>query len=212
MATSTNRDWLIPPALLLLSAVPIAAGTFRLMQLSGGTPITEANARFFSAPLPVIIHIISVTLFSVLGAFQFVGPIRTRWPMWHRNAGKLLVLAGLASALSGLWMTQFYANPPGDGIVLYYIRLVVGAGMTLSIIFGWSAILRGDVTTHSAWMIRAYALGLGAGTQVFTHLPFILMHIKWDEPLRAFLMGAGWGINWLFAEWIIRGRKRAANR
>ena len=33
---------------------------------------------------------------------------------------------------------------------------------------GFAAIRRRDIAAHRAWMIRGYALGLGAGTQVFT--------------------------------------------
>jgi hypothetical protein len=53
-------------------------------------------------------------------------------------------------------------------------------------------------------MTRAYAIGLGAGTQVLTHLPWFLLVGKPDETPRAFMMGAGWVINLAVAEWIIR--------
>ena len=57
-------------------------------------------------------------------------------------------------------------------------------------------------------MTRAYAIGLGAGTQVLTHLPwFIFATGKPGEGPRAVMMGAGWLINILFAEWIIRRRR-----
>jgi hypothetical protein len=56
-------------------------------------------------------------------------------------------------------------------------------------------------------MIRAYAIGLGAGTQVLTHLPwFLLAEGKPGEGPRAVMMGAGWLINVIVAEWIIRRR------
>jgi uncharacterized membrane protein len=207
---SSKTDWWIPAGLLLLSAVPIAAGTYRLLQLGGGAAITSENARFFSAPIPITIHIVSVSLFSVLGAFQFVEPIRSKWPSWHRGAGKWLVIAGITSALTGLWMTQFYPNPPGDGFALHLIRLVVGVAMAVSIVMGLTAIRRRDFGNHSAWMIRAYALGMGAGTQVLTHLPwFLIVGSKPTELPRAFLMGAGWAINLIIAEWILRRRRRA---
>lgn len=209
MRASNRADWLVPPALLLLSAIPIAAGVFRLTQLAGGVAVTPDNSRFFTSPLPVVIHIVSVSLFSVLGAFQFVAGIRRRWPAWHRYAGRLVAACGLSTAVSGLWMTQFYVPPPGDGIALYIIRLVVGGAMTVAIVQGVLAIRRRDIVNHSAWMIRAYALGLGAGTQVFTHLPWYLLYGKPDEPVRAVLMGAGWAINIVAAEWIIRARSKA---
>jgi hypothetical protein len=59
-------------------------------------------------------------------------------------------------------------------------------------------------------MTRAYALGLGAGTQVLTHLPwFILMSGKPGEGPRAVMMGGAWVLNALVAEWVIRRRRNA---
>ena len=40
--------------------------------------------------------------------------------------------------------------------------------MAASMVLGFAAIRRGDVTRHRGWMTRAYALALGAGTQPFT--------------------------------------------
>ena len=53
-------------------------------------------------------------------------------------------------------------------------------------------------------MIRGYAIGLGAGTQVLTHVPWFLLVGQPGEVARAVLMGAGWVINLVVAEWIIR--------
>lgn len=71
-------------ALLVLSAIPLAGGAFRLKQLTGGAEITPANARFFASPLPVELHIVSASLFAILGAFQFASSFRQRRPGWHR--------------------------------------------------------------------------------------------------------------------------------
>jgi hypothetical protein len=56
-------------------------------------------------------------------------------------------------------------------------------------------------------MMRGYAIGLGAGTQVLTHVPWFLLLGVPDEFTRALLMGAGWVINLAAAEWIIRKRR-----
>jgi hypothetical protein len=203
--TSTKSDWLIPGGLVALSLVPAIAGTVRLAQLAGGAAITPENARFFATPLPVVLHIPAVVVYSILGAFQFSPGFRRRHRPWHRAAGKVLALCGLVAALSGLWMAHFYPWPAGDGRILYVERLLVGTAMVLSIVLGLYAIKRRDFVAHGAWMIRAYAIGLGAGTQVLTHLPwFLLSDQKPGELPRAVMMGAGWVINVIVAEWIIR--------
>jgi hypothetical protein len=205
--SSTRSDWLIPAGLLTLSVVPAVAGAVRLAQLASGAAVTADNARFFASPLPVVLHIPSVVAYCVVGAFQFAPAFRRRHRAWHRAAGKFLAACGLVVALTGLWMAHFYPWPAGDGQVLYMERLVFGSAMVASIVLALLAIGRRDFTSHGAWMIRAYAIGLGAGTQVLTHLPwFVLVDAKPPELPRAVMMGAGWVINVIFAEWIIRRR------
>ena len=212
VSSSARGEWLVPTLLIMLSAVPVAAGTVRLVHLAGGAEITPDNARFFAAPLPVVLHIISVTLYCVLGAFQFAPDFRRRKPNWHRAAGRILVPCGLIAAISGLWMTQFYPPVDGDGPILYGMRLLVGSAMVLFICLGLAAILRRDIPRHRAWMMRGYALGLGAGTQALTHLPWFLFPAIQGEVTRALSMGAGWAINVVVAEWIIRGRPTHRSR
>jgi len=141
----------------------------------GSPEITANNARFVASPIPVAVHIVSVTLYSLLGALQFVPLLRRGRPSWHRIAGRILVPAGVLVALSGLWMNFFYPRPPGDGESLVLVRLVVGSAMLASIVLAVFAILRRDFPSHGAWMTRGYAIALGAGTQVFTMLPWVLV-------------------------------------
>jgi uncharacterized membrane protein len=199
-------EWLVPAALLLLSAIPIAAGAFRLTQLAGGADITPANARFFASPLPVVLHIVSVTLYSLLGAFQFVPSFRRHRRAWHRRVGRILIPCGLVAALSGLWMTLFYRMPLYDGELVYALRLLFGLAMLLSLLVGVAAIRRRNFVQHGNWMRRGYAIGLGAGTQVLTGAAAALIANSPNEFSRALLMGAGWVINLAVAEWIIRKR------
>ena len=204
---STKSDWLVPAALLALSFVPAVAGTARLAQLAGGAHVTPENARFFAAPLPVVLHIPAVVVFSILGAFQFSPGFRRRHRGWHRAAGRILIPCGLLAALSGLWMAQFYPLPAGDGQLLYMERIVFGSAMVVSIVLGLDAIRRRDFAAHGNWMMRAYAIGMGAGTQVLTHVPwFVLVGGMPGKAPRALLMGAGWVINVVVAEWVIRRR------
>lgn len=210
---STKSDWLIPAGLIALSVVPALAGSVRLAQLAGGAEVTPENARFFAAPLPVMIHIPAAIVYSILGAFQFSPGLRRRRRAWHHAAGRILIPCALLVALSGLWMAHFYPWPQGDGHLVYAERLVFGAAMVLSIVLGLHAIKRRDFLSHGEWMIRAYAIGLGAGTQVLTHLPwFVLVEDKPGELARGVMMGAGWIINLLVAEWIIRSRSPAPAR
>lgn len=207
----TRADWLVPAGLLALGFVPAIAGALRLAELGSDAAITAENARFFAAPAPALIHIVSAVLFSLLGAFQFSAGVRRSRPHWHRYTGRLAAPLGLAAALSGLWMTLFYPNADTnfDGPAVYAMRLAAGAGMVAAMVLALAAISRRDIPAHQRWMTRAYALGMGAGTQVFTHIPWFLWPELQGELLRALCMGAGWVINMAFAEiLIIRARHR----
>ena len=205
-ARAGSAGWLMPAGLLLLSSLPIVAGALRLTQLSGAAEIMPANPRLSAVPLPVVLHIVSATVFALVGAFQFAAGFRRRRPGWHRVAGRLLVGCGLLVGLSGLWMTLFYARPDGSGELLYVSRLVVGSAMVVSIVLGVAAILRRDVNRHRAWMTRGYAIGLGAATQMLTLMVGELVAGPPTELSHDLLMGAGWVINAAVAEWIIRKR------
>jgi hypothetical protein len=200
-------NWMVPAALVLLSAIPLAFGALRLSQLAGGAEVTPANARFFASPMPVVVHIVCASVYALLGPFQFVTGYRRRAFGWHRAVGRVLVVCGLLVGLSGLWMTLFYPRAEGTGDLLYVLRLVFGSAMVVSTILGFEAIIRRrDVMAHRAWMLRAYAIGLGAGTQVLTGMAESLIVSQPSELSNALAMGAGWVINLAVAEWAIHSR------
>ena len=213
---SRKRSWVwLVIGLILLSAIPLAGGAFRLSQLSSGAEITRDNARFFASPLPVVLHIVGAGVYALLGAFQFVSRLWRRGTGWHRNVGRwLLVPCGLIVGLSGVWMTLFYPgtnSTDGAGaMLLYALRLLFGLGMVFSIVYGFIAIRRGDMIRHRAWMTRAYAIGLGAGTQALTLAAGEMIGGPPNELNHALLMGAGWMINVAVAEWAIR--RKPGNR
>ncbi len=206
---SELAEWLIPAGLILLSFVPAVGGSIRLAELGSGTDFVfmPDSERIASAPVPVVIHVISVIIYSILGAFQFAPGFRRRHRGWHRAAGRILIPSGLVAALSGLWMTQFSPLPWYDIGPLYWVRLVVGLGMTASIVLGTLAIRQRNFARHGAWMIRAYALAVGAGTQVFVLLPWELFPSIQSEMTRAILMATAWLINLAVAEWVIYKRR-----
>lgn len=198
-----RAGWWVPAGLVVLAAIPVVAGTARLVEISGGPELLATDPRFASSPVPVVVHIAAAIGYALLGAFQFSARIRRRHPGWHRRAGRVLVALGLAVAFSGLWMTLLYPRKEGTGDLLHVFRLLAGSGMGVSIILGLAAVRRRDVVTHRAWMARAYALGLGAGTQAFT--VGLGEAVFGSGVVRTDLMlGAGWVINLAVAEWFTR--------
>jgi uncharacterized membrane protein len=203
---SRPSTWRTPALLIAASLIPIAAGDVRLAGLVGAGEVTPENARFVADPLPAVLLIVSSIVWCLLGAFQFSSGLRRRRPDWHRMAGRVLAPIGLLAALTGLWLTVAYPLVGNDGPALLLVRLAAGTAMALCIFLGVAAIRRRDVPTHRAWMVRAFALGLGAGTQVLTHLPYFLFEVIQGELSRTICMAAGWAINLGVAEWILRRR------
>jgi uncharacterized membrane protein len=192
----------VPFALVALVVVPAVAGSLRLVELSGGPLLLPANPRMTASPLPVVVHITCAVPYAALGAFQFSSHLRRRHPGWHRSSGRIVVGLGIAVAISALWMALFYARQPGTGELAFLFRLAFGSGMAICILLGFSAIRRGDVPTHQAWMTRGYAIALAAGTQTVTLAvgPAVFGPGALTKDLS---LGAAWLINLAAAEAVI---------
>ena len=197
-----GSSWHVPLALVVLSLIPVIAGSLRLLEIAGGPQLIPTNPRIDASPAPVVVHVLAAALYAFLGAFQFSARLRRHRPGWHRRSGRILVGAGLLVAGSGLWMTLFYPGAPG-GDLLGGIRLVVGSAMAAFIVLGFTAIRRRDIPAHRAWMVRAYALAVGAGTQAFTQGIGEAL-FRTGDLSTATSVGSGWVINAVVAEWVIR--------
>ncbi len=62
-----------------------------------------------------------------------------------------------------------------------------------------------------AWMVRGYAIGLGAGTQVVTLLVGEVTLGPPDAMACGWLMGNAWVFNAAIAEWIARRSRRGSD-
>jgi uncharacterized membrane protein len=204
---SSRAAWLVPLGLILLTLIPIISGALRITQLTGGPQLRPAEARFTDSPVPVMLHIVSATLFSIVGAFQFVPALRRGRRSWHARAGRVLIPAGFGVALSGLWMATVYPHPVGDGPALLVIRVLFGSYMLVSLVLAVRALVRHRYPVHGAWMIRAYALGVAAGTQAILLIPGSILFGSDDQISRAVAMGAAWVLNLAVAELVIRRRR-----
>jgi hypothetical protein len=198
-------NWWVPIGLILLALIPLISGSLRLVELAGGPEIMPDNPRADASPLPIAVHIVCALIYTSVGAFQFVPALRRY--RWHRYVGRALVPLGLFAALSALWMALFYAHPEGTDELLVGFRLVFGSAMAAFIVLGFLAIRRRQLPAHRAWMTRAYAVGLGAGTQAVV-LGFAPLLGPPTETTTALCHAAGWVINLGVAEWVIRRRPR----
>jgi uncharacterized membrane protein len=203
--------WRVPLALVALSVIPVIAGSVRLTDLSTGSTHMPQDAHHPEMPVALIVHIVSATVYSLLGAFQFSAGLRRRHAAWHRAAGRVLVPTGLAVALSALWLTLVYPTEAGTGPVLYWSRLLFGLAMIACLALGFRTVRARRFRSHRAWMIRAYALGLGAGTQVVT-IGLAEATLGTSTSVIDAATAAGWAVNLAIAEAIVRRQQQPPTR
>jgi len=207
---STSKFSAIVPALLIsLAAVPVLGGILRLVQMSGASIdfLPDSDRILAGASTIFVLHIVSAGYYCIVGAFQFSIGVRGRWPTWHRRMGIVVATAGLLVSMTGLWLTLFFPPASVDNALLYLVRLIVAPTMAVFIVFGIFDAKRRNFERHRAWMMRGYALGAGAGTQVLLLGPWTFLLAEPDNATRAILMGGGWAINLFIAEWFIYKRR-----
>ena len=151
----SRRSWPVPAALVALAAVPVIAGILRLVQLADGAVTMPPNSRFDVSPWPVVVHIVSAIVFALVGAFQFVPRLRRRRRVWHRRAGRVVVVAGLGVALSALWLNQFFPRAHATRDIVYPLRVMFGVALVVTLVLGFRAARRRNFPRHRMWMIRS---------------------------------------------------------
>ena len=82
-----GSTWRVPAALVILSIIPVVAGSLRLLEVAGGPQLLPTNPRIDAVPAPVVVHIVAAAVYALLGAFQFSARLRRRRPNWHRRSG-----------------------------------------------------------------------------------------------------------------------------
>ena len=197
-----RSGWLAITGLLVLSALPVIGGALRLTE-------TGENGMLDYSPVPRIAHVVGMSVFCLVGAFQFSPALRMR-RTWHRMAGGVLIPAGFLAALSGIWFGASFSGPAHE-FAMAMVRLVFAVAMTGFLVLGVIAIRRRNFAAHGAWLTRAYAIAVTGGTQA---LVFILWSIIMGEEVdtfgEPFLVAAGFVINSVVAELIIVRRARAS--
>ena len=167
--------WRIPALMFVPMAFLILPSIARLLFFANGTAATSpTDAAFIRHAGMGKIHIILGLVMILLGPTQFIGSIRKRWPAFHRWSGRVFVLSGFTAAITGFAMNILF--PPVGGLLKVAAIFIMSITLFVALIVALRAILRGDVATHKAWMIRAYAVPLAGGATGIFVLPFAIAH------------------------------------
>jgi uncharacterized membrane protein len=157
MATLVRR---LGFAIMAFLAVGVALASYRYLVpgAPGGAPNILAN-RFTSLGA-LTVHAGFAATALILGAFQFVRPLRARWPSVHRRMGTAYVtcvlLGGSAGLLLSLGTTAGPVATAGFGLLAIVWLSVTGNA--------WRLARAPDFARHERWMTRSYALTLAAVT------------------------------------------------
>lgn len=195
----------------LVALLPVLISGFLLRSMYTG----EVNAisepidiiRRGSYPFALIGHTLGGSAMLILGYLQFSNRIRTKFPKWHRWVGRGLVAAGGYLALSGLWM-NLSTKPQYDSWLHDTAQNIAAVGLLTVLGLGLYFIRSGNITKHRIWMMRAYAISLGAGTQTLLLLPVALIFGVPNGLLADLVFISAWIVNLLVAEYLLRKSSR----
>lgn len=199
--TKLQKSRVLLAGLLVLSAIPILVTMVRLVQIPLGALPPESQ-RFAVVPVAHFAHALAGALFGLIGPVQFSNALRHRFGPMHRVLGRVFVAAGLLLVVSALRLVWEFPT-----VVIWPLtltRLIVALGMGFALIWAVRAARRGARREHRAWMIRAYALGMGAATQAVVMLPIAVAGGPVTGPIPDWIFIGTWVFNLCLAEWVIR--------
>ena len=202
----------IPLVLLLafLTFIPVLMALVRVVQVPTGTWPDDAG-RLAVAPFAWTFHAAAGASFGITGPLQFVLALRRRFGRLHRISGRIFVVAGAVLGLSGL---SLLAQVPSISTAIVDIgRGVFGLALLAALGLAMAAIHARDIPRHRAWVIRAYAIGMGSGTIALVFFPIYILSGKPPVgPVFDLIFIGWWAINIGFAEVLIRRLFPVRNR
>jgi uncharacterized membrane protein len=174
----------------------------RVVQIPLGA-LPEDSLRLASSPVAFFLHALAGVLFGVLGPLQFVRALRCRFGALHRLNGRVFVCAGVGLALSGLaLLLQVESIATG---LLDAARGVFGLALIAVLVLGVAAARAHAMPRHRAWMIRAYAIGMGSGTVAPVMFPVYLINGEPPTGLTTDIAVVGmWLLTIAVGEWVVR--------
>jgi uncharacterized membrane protein len=170
-----------------------------------GPPPAFAD-RYFDHPTLSIIHMITGILFLVLAPLQFWPKFRARYRSFHRCSGRVLMPAGLTAGVTGIMLAVMLPGFGGFSTLLssWFFGILIIYCFLRSF---WLAYKR-KINSHREWIIRAFAIGLGVGTQRLLIFITIPVQVVTFEEMFGPLFWLGTVINIMMAEyWINLTRK-----
>jgi uncharacterized membrane protein len=150
-----------------------------------------------STPWAMFAHLGGGAIALLTGPFQVSATLRDRFRAFHRNLGRIYLVAVMTSGSAGLYLANF-----SDGGVIAHVGF---AGLSVVwLISGCMAYFRirqRDIVSHRRWMIRNFSLTLAAIT-LRVWLPILQGGFGLSfEDAYLMISWLAWVPNLIIAEW-----------
>ena len=196
------RPVAVTVALYLGTLLTILLALVQVVQIPLGA-LPEDSQRLAAAPVWHFMHVLGGATFGILGPIQFGRALMPRYGLLHRILGRVFVASGAMIALSSL--TLLWRFPDANSAAISVGRLVFGIALGIALVLAMQAIYRRDFTRHRNWMIRAYAIGIGATAVTMVFFPIYLITGVPPKGLAADIAFLGaWTACIVFAEGLVR--------
>ncbi len=189
-------------ALAFLTFIPVMTALVLVFQIPFGT-YPEESTRLAIAPIAWFAHVLAGAAFGITGPVQFVRALRGRFGALHRVLGRIFVLSG---AILGLSSLSLLAQVMSQRTPLVDIaRGLFGIALLIALVLAMAAIRNRDFLRHRAWVIRAYAIGMGLGAVALVFFPIYIITGQPPSGLASdILFVTSWVLTIAFAEVVVR--------
>ncbi len=195
-------------ALAFLTAIPILTGLIDVLLIPSGAYPPE-SAHLGAAPVSWFAHALAGVVFGLTGPVQFVRAVRNRFGLLHRVLGVAFVLSGAILGLSALSLLAQVT--PQRTAVVDVARGLFGLALLFALTKAMVAIRSREILRHRAWVIRAYAVGMGLAAVSLVFFPIFLVTGRAPTGLASdVLFVASWLLSIAIGELVIRSLSRSS--
>lgn len=197
-----TKPVVVPAALFFGTLLTIVLALVQVVQIPLGA-LPEDSLRLSAVPVWHFMHVLGGATFGILGPIQFGRVLMRKYGLLHRVMGRVFVAAGAMISLSSLSLLWHF--PDTYSVAVSSGRLLFGIALGVALAIAMQAIRKRDFTRHRNWMIRAYAIGMGATAVTMVFFPIYAITGEAPTGLASDIIFLGsWTACVVFAEGLVR--------
>ena len=202
MARWFTKPFVVLAVLFFATLLTIVLALVQVVQIPLGA-LPEDSRHLTATPIWHFMHVLAGATFGIVGPIQFSRVLMRKYGLLHRFMGRMFVAAGATISLSSLGLLWHF--PDTYSVAISSGRLLFGIALGLALAIAMHAIRRRDFTRHRNWMIRGYAIGIGATAVSMVFFPIYVITGKPPMGLAADIAFLGaWTACIAFAEGLVR--------